>query len=102
MAFPTASRVASDEDFVKPFSPEDFGHGHVHVPRDADHNFLFRVDPQAGGCRAVILVQSAVKPDWDYGFHNADYLLAAAPQVKSFDPRFQPGQRLRFCILAIR
>lgn len=99
MAFPSASRKSEDEHFLKPFKPEDFGQGQVHVPRAADAGFLFRIDPQPGG-RVVILVRSAAEPDWDYAFHNARYLLAAPPQVKSFDARFEKGQRLRFRLVA--
>ena len=36
----------------------------------------------------MILVQSAVKPDWDYAFHNARFLLAAPAEVKVFEPWF--------------
>lgn len=84
MAFPSASRKAADPDFLQPFKPEDFGPKPVHAPRGADAGFLFRIDPQPGG-RAVILVQSAGKPDWDYAFHNAGYLLAARPSIRTFD-----------------
>lgn len=99
MAFPSASRLSDDPDFLNPFKPEDFGPHQVHVARGPDSGFMFRIDPHPGG-RVVILVQSAVKPDWDYAFRNADYLLSAPTQIKSFDPRFQPNQRLRFRILA--
>src|SRR3990170_2178685 len=76
MAFPSASRTSDDPDYLKPFKPEDFGREQVHVPRGSDAGFLFRIDPRSGG-RVVILVQSAVKPDWDYAFRNAAHLLAA-------------------------
>jgi CRISPR system Cascade subunit CasE len=99
MAFPSASRKSDDEHFLKPFKPEDFSHGQVHVARGSAAGFLFRIDPQPGG-RVVILVQSAAKPDWDYAFHNADYLPAAPPEVRSFDPSFAKGQRLRFRLVA--
>lgn len=99
MAFPSASRKSDDADFLKPFDPEDFGQGHVHVPRRREAGFLFRIDPQPGGS-VVILVQSALKPDWDYAFHNAQYLLAAPPEVKSFDPCFKKGEKLRFRLAA--
>jgi CRISPR system Cascade subunit CasE len=98
MAFPSADRISGDARFLKPFKPDDFGKGQVHVKRETDSGFLFRVDPRPDG-RAVIIVQSAVEPDWDYAFHNARYLLAAA-QVKSFEPRFTKGQRLRFRLAA--
>jgi CRISPR system Cascade subunit CasE len=45
-------------------------------------------------------VQSADKPDWNYAFQNACYLLAASPQVKPFEPDFEKGQSLRFRLLA--
>ena len=48
----------------------------------------------------MILAQSAIRPDWDYAFHNAGYLLAAPPELKSFEPRFSAGQRLRFLLVA--
>ncbi len=99
MAFPSASRKSDDADFLKPFKPEDFGNGQVHVTRAAESGFLFRIDPQPGS-RAVILVQSAIEPDWDYAFHNAGYLLEAPTEVKSFDPSFAKGQRLRFRLVA--
>lgn len=110
MAFPSASRKSEDAHFLQPFQPKDFGDQQVHVERQADSGFLFRIDfpvqpyqrweePRPGG-RAVILVQSAVRPDWDYAFHNARHLLAAPPQVQSFAPCFTQGQSLRFRLAA--
>ncbi len=99
MAFPSKNRKENDADFLKPFKPEDFDCKPVHAPRGAAAGFLFRIDPQPGG-RAVILVQSAVKPDWDYAFHNAGYLLAAPPELKPFDSCFEKGQHLRFRLVA--
>lgn len=116
MAFPSAERKSEDEEFLKPYKPEDFPESRhracekkteqnreilrqVHAPRGADTGFLFRIDPIPGG-RAVILVQSALEPDWDYAFRNAGCLLAAPPEVKAFDPDYREGQRLRFRLLA--
>jgi CRISPR system Cascade subunit CasE len=101
MAFPSADRKAHDRGFLEPFKPEDFGEKQVHVEREAGFAFLFRIDPGPDG-RVVILVQSgsATKPDWNYAFHNARYLLAAEPQVKVFDPCYGKGQRLRFRLVA--
>lgn len=99
MAFPSASRKSDDANYLKPFKPEEFGNGQVNVERAAGAGFLFRIDPNPGG-RAVILVQSAVKPDWEYAFHNAGYLLAAPPEVKLFQPCFTKGQRLQFRLVA--
>jgi len=98
MAFPAPERKAADPEFLKPFQPEDFGE-HVHRRRSADTGFLFRIDPQPGG-NPVILVQSAIEPDWDYAFHNADYLLAARPDVRTWNPEFQAGQQFRFRLMA--
>ena len=103
MAFPSASRKASDPHFLEPFDPGDFGphpppasgDNPVHVERDQQSGFLFRVDPMVGG-KAVILVQSGLDPDWDYAFHNARYFLAAPPVKKVINPCFQKGQRLQF------
>jgi CRISPR system Cascade subunit CasE len=99
MAFPSASRKSDDADFLKPFDPGDFGKGQVHIARADDSGFLFRIDPGPAG-RAVILVQSAVKPDWDYAFQNAGFLLAAPAEVKVYEPGFAAGQRLRFRLAA--
>jgi CRISPR system Cascade subunit CasE len=102
MAFPSASRKAADPDFLKPYNPSDFGTDQtkqVHVQRCAETGFLFRIDPQPGG-GVVILVQSAVLPEWDYAFHNAPHLLAANPEVRTFDLRFAAEERLRFRLLA--
>ena len=99
MAFPSAFRKAKDADFLAPFKPEEFGNGQVHVERATDSGFLFRIDPLPNG-RAVIIVQSATEPDWGYAFHNADYLLAARPEVKPFEPHFSKGQWLRFRLAA--
>lgn len=99
MAFPSPSRKSDDEDFLEPYKPEDFAEGQVHVARKVDTGFLFRIDPLPGG-RAMILVQSAIAPDWDYAFHNADYLLAAKPEVKSFEHDFSAGQCFRFRLVA--
>lgn len=93
MAFPSASRTVNDA--IAPFNPDEFGKGQVHVKRATNSGFLFRIDPCLNG-RAVIIVQSAIAPDWDYAFHNADFLLAAPADVNSFDPRFSKGEYYRF------
>lgn len=96
MAFPSEDKISGDAEFLSPFRLDDFRKGdQVHVPRQSEHGFLFRVDPLTRGGAAVI-VQSAVTPDWDYAFHNAGYLLAAPPEVRPFDPHFDAGERLRF------
>ena len=113
MAFPSEKRKSSDPDFIMPFDPKDFGcrvdsdgsGKQVHVERKDDAGFLFRIDPQRNidpkrGSRAMIIVQSSEKPDWDYAFHNAGFFLAAPPEVKPFDPRFAKGRHFRFRLMA--
>lgn len=99
MAFPSAERKSDDEEFLKPYAPDDFAVGQVHVTRGEEVGLLFRIDPQPSGS-AVILVQSAREPNWKYAFHNARYLLAAEPDVREFEPRYEEGQRLQFRLLA--
>ncbi|MCC7387334.1 MAG: type I-E CRISPR-associated protein Cas6/Cse3/CasE [Phycisphaerales bacterium] len=99
MAFPTDARRALDGAFLHPFRPEDFAAGQVKVARRSEAGFLFRVDPLPMG-RAMILVQSAVAPDWDYAFHNARHLLAADPLVREHDPHLVAGQRCCFRLRA--
>jgi len=99
MAFPSSQRKAEDARFLNPYRPADFAQNQVHVPRGQGTGFLFRVDPRTVG-RAVILVQSALAPDWEYAFQNAAYLLAAPPAMKSYNPSFSEGQTARFRLLA--
>lgn len=112
MGFPSDSRKRHDPDFLAPYTPDGFPEQRhlsdkkktevdqailkqVHSQRGNDSGFLFRIDPHFNG-HAVILVQSAIEPDWRYAFHNACYLLAAPPEVKFYNPCFTKGQRLRF------
>ena len=103
MAFPSDPRKERDPDFLAPYAPEDFGlvkdHEQVHVPRKENAGFLFRIDPHAGG-GVGILVQSIVKPDWDYAFHNARYLISDTPMLKPFNPKFEMNQSLEFRLVA--
>jgi CRISPR system Cascade subunit CasE len=97
MAFPSTERKTKDCDFLAPFIPKEFAD--VHTRRSPEQGFLFRVDPLPGN-RAVILVQSAREPDWDYAFKNANFLLAGPAQTKPFEPQYSARQRLRFRLLA--
>jgi len=88
MGFPSSARKSSDPQFLQPYAMADFGQGEskqVGVPRRADTGFLFRVDPLPGG-KVVVVVQSAVKPDWEYAFANAGHFLAELPHVIEFAP----------------
>jgi len=96
MAFPSYKRKEEDPSMLKPYCPDDFGQGHVHVQRGTDTGFLFRIDPLPGN-RVIILILSAIKPDWDYAFHNAQYLLAAPPpEPRPFQLKFEDGSAFRF------
>ena len=97
MGFPSAVQKNDDPEFIKPYQPDGFQH--VHGERTGEQAFLFRIDPLPAG-RAMILVQSALRPDWDYAFQNAGYLLAAPAEVKDCAPDFREGQSLRFRLLA--
>ena len=117
MAFPSAMRSTSDPEFLQPYAPGDFPEDryladravgevdtaflrHVHAKRNARSGFLFRVDPLSGG-RVAILVVSALKPAWDYAFHNASYLLAAPPsEPRPFDVSVHPKDKLHFRLVA--
>lgn len=98
MGFPSAERLNSDPGFLAPYRKEGFAAVHE-KPRTREQSFLYRVDALQGGT-AVILVQSAILPDWDYAFSNARELLAGPPQVKEFEPRFDAGDKLLFCLRA--
>lgn len=98
MAFPVVSTKTDDLHFLKPYQPEAFGGVHEKT-RSAEQSFLFRVDALAGG-RAMIVVQSAPPPDWDYAFQNATYLLAGPPTVTSIDHTYATGQTLLFRLRA--
>jgi CRISPR system Cascade subunit CasE len=114
MAFPSQERVAADPNFLMPYDPEEFPEDRqgvedaavqpgqmrqVHVPRNGDAGFLFRVDSHHPGS-AVILILSAIEPNWEYAFHNAQHLLAAPPQVSPFDPQLKTGGKYRFRLRA--
>ena len=115
MAFPSAERKSRDPQFLRPYHPEGFDR-QVHVPRGQDAGFLFRVDPFPLGRalphreperaaavahgRAVILVQSAVEPDWDYAFHNALHLLAAPPEARAVECAWAAGDVCHFRLRA--
>ena len=48
----------------------------------------------------MILVQSALEPNWEYAFHNAGYLLTSSPKVEGYEPSFHSGDLLRFRLVA--
>jgi len=97
MGFPSKAQKENDPHFLQPYKPENYQH--VHGQRTEEQAFLFRIDPLPAG-RAMILVQSAARPDWDYAFQNAGYLLAAPPQINLYQPTFHEGQMLQFRLQA--
>jgi len=115
MAFPSAARKDNDPNMLTPFAPEHFAAGHVHVERNGQVGFLFRIDPQPGD-GVVILVLSALKPDWDYAFGlkpglvdprtgrpigNAGHLLAAPPsEPRPLKLAINAGSRFHFRLVA--
>lgn len=98
MAFPSDEQKSNDPDFLQPFNPDNFKQ-QLRISPTEKAGFLFRVDVQPGG-RAVILVQSALEPDWEYAFHNARHFLASPPECKTYVPHFNKNQYLRFRLRA--
>jgi CRISPR system Cascade subunit CasE len=111
MAFPRASRLQADPDFLQAFDPSDFPLlraaavqtkraagteqlAQVHAPRSSSAGFLFRVDPSRTGTQ--IIVQSASAPNWAYAFGNFHGVLLEDAAVRPFAPAFGAGQRLQF------
>lgn len=97
MAFPSRNLKQADPHFLKPFDPNRFDRPH----------FLFRIDrglikgrDDDRLVRAVILVQSEDKPDWDYAFQNAPGLLAAPVDTREIRLDAPVGARYRFRLVA--
>ncbi len=100
MAFPSKTRKDEDPEFLQPYVPQELAKPDVHEKRTESSGFLFRIDPMPGG-NPVILVQSANRPDWQYAFQNAQYLLAApAATSEIFTSQFAVGDRFRFRLKA--
>ncbi len=88
MAFPDDKRRKEDPFFLGTWSPE-----RPPKPQRNETGFLFRIEPDRP---TRILVQSRQKPDWDYAFQNAPYLLAEPPQIREFNPQLRAGEVYRF------
>jgi len=90
MAFPSRGQIEHAPDFLQPFDPSGFERPH----------FLFRIDAGIEGHdpRVMVLVQSELRPDWDYAFMNAGMFLAAPPEVRDYNPLFTGGDEYRFRI----
>ena len=94
MAFADGKRRAEDPFFLGvwngPGIPEP-------KPKRGEAGFLFRIERD--GCPRI-LVQSVQRPDWEWAFRNAPYLLARDPQMREFDPAPCRDRAYRFRILA--
>jgi CRISPR system Cascade subunit CasE len=93
MAFPNEERRRNDPFFLGTWSSEKGP-----KPRRDEAGFLFRIEPDLP---TRVLVQSVLRPDWDYAFQNAPYLLAAPPLVREFSPTPQVGQSYRFRLIML-
>jgi len=91
MAFPDDARRNEDPFFLGEWS-------NTAKPMRTDGGFLFRIEPDRP---TRILVQSVLKPDWEYAFQNAPYLLAEQPKIREFEPEFSVGQRFRFRLVML-
>jgi CRISPR system Cascade subunit CasE len=98
MAFPSKERKARDPEFLAPYEPNDFI-CQVNARRGEKQGFLFRIDHADSG-PVSILVLSAIKPDWDYAFHNARQFLAEPPLCRPFDQPLVPGGKYVFRLRA--
>lgn len=99
MAFPSQQQLSDDPEFLKPYNPDGFPV--IHTSRSAQSNFLYRIDPLKHGLVRII-VRSALRPNWDYAFHNATYLLDAKhpPVVKPLELTFSPDKIYKFELVA--
>ncbi len=98
MAFPNEDRKNEDPFFLGQWK------GSGLRDREAERykaGFLFRIERDG---MPRILVQSVQRPNWEYAFQNAPYLLSRdslqQPKVKEFDPVFESNQIFRFRLLA--
>ncbi|MCX7624648.1 MAG: type I-E CRISPR-associated protein Cas6/Cse3/CasE, partial [Candidatus Sumerlaeaceae bacterium] len=99
MAFPSAQQLKDDPHFLTPYRPENFSV--IHAPRSPETNFLYRIDPGGSG-KVKIIVRSALEPNWDYAFHNAEFLLVAnlPPIVYPCKLTFSPNKIYSFELVA--
>ena len=86
------------QDIARPYELHRTLHrGVEHAPND--NRLLFRIEPEGGGRRPVVLVQSAkAVPDWTPLLANGYLLEAYGP--KPLEPALRIGQRLAFRLTA--
>lgn len=99
MAFPSKERKEKDPFFLDPWSVPD--EENSSKPKRHEAGFLFRIE-RDGAPR--ILVQSFQRPDWEYAFQNAPYLLAGGSseriKVIEFEPLPKINDLYRFRLFA--
>ena len=93
MAFPDDQRRTEDPFFLGTWTMAN-----EPKPQRKAAGFLFRVEPDRP---TRVLVQSVLKPDWEYAFQNARHLLAAKPAVREFEPEFINGQAYCFRLVML-
>ena len=98
MGFCEAHRRTEDKFFLDTWTIPEVPDS---KPKRQESGFLFRVE-RDGNPR--ILIQSVERPDWDYAFQNAPYLLATdpdrQPKIIEFDPSPRADEMYRFRLFA--
>jgi CRISPR system Cascade subunit CasE len=94
MAFSDDRRRTEDPFFLGPWNGPDLPEP---KPKRHEAGFLFRIE-RDGVPR--ILVQSIQRPNWEYAFQNAPYLLVEKARVREFEPAPKRDQIYRFRLLA--
>jgi len=98
MGFCEAKRKTEDEFFLAAWAIPEVPDP---KPKRQEAGFLFRIE-RDGVPR--ILIQSVERPDWEYAFQNAPYLLNSdkdrQPKVREFDPTPCRDCMYRFRLLA--
>jgi CRISPR system Cascade subunit CasE len=72
-------------------------HQRICLAFDQPGRLLFRVEERP---RPRLLVLSPGRPDWDRAFADFPAVLDGPPRFKAYEPRAEPGQRLRFLLRA--
>ncbi|HUT30846.1 MAG TPA: type I-E CRISPR-associated protein Cas6/Cse3/CasE [Sedimentisphaerales bacterium] len=94
MMFPDDEQVKKDEFFLGAWKGPALEEPN---PNRRKAGFLFRIE-QDGKPR--ILVQSVERPNWQYAFQNAPYLLAKEPKYEEFEYSAHCDKTCRFRLLA--
>lgn len=108
MGFPSTEKVLSDPFFLEYYQGHQFTIDNSEPVNKSDKttsnrpHFLFRIEHNINENekRAIILVQSDIKPNWEYAFQNAKVLLADVPIIepKEYSHVFHNGESYRFRI----